>query len=171
MTLLASTPPSPQSRPRRRPWAPVAIATVVALVAMGAFAAVTKWRGGGVSGAAASGKFYAVAPIDLDVKVAKDGELAATNNIDILNLVEGQSTIVQIVKEGSFAKKGDVLVELDSSDIRQKIEDATLEQQKSEADLIVAKELRSIQESENAANLEAAGVEVELATLGLRQYV
>ena len=59
------------------------------------------------SGGVAAGKFYAVNPIDFDVKVAKDGELAAVNNIDILNLVEGQSTIVHIVKEGAFVKKGD----------------------------------------------------------------
>jgi HlyD family secretion protein len=149
------------------PWA---IATGVALFAMGAFALVMKapWRGESNVGA---GKFYAVAPIDLDVKVAKDGELQAVNNIDILNLVEGSSTIVQIVKEGAYAKKGDTLVELDSSEIRLKIEDATLEHQKSEADLITAKELRSIQESENAANLEAVQVEVELASLAMKQYV
>src|SRR5688572_31509917 len=166
MTLVAT----PVFLKSRRRWLPWAVATIIALGAVGVFGLVTRLRSGS-SASGAAGKYYAVAPIDLDVKVAKDGELAAVNNIDILNLVEGQSTIVQIVKEGSFAKKGDVLVELDSSDIRQKIEDATLEQQKSEADLIVAKELRSIQESENAANLEAAGVEVELATLGLRQYV
>jgi multidrug resistance efflux pump len=168
MTMLA-VPFSQKSR-GVLPW--VATATVVALVLGGAVWGVSKWAaGGGGSSTAASGKFYAVAPIDFDVKVAKDGELAAVNNIEILNLVEGTSTIVQIVKEGAYVKKGDVLVELDSAEIRQKIEDATLEKQKSEADLVVAREMRAIQESENAANLEAAQVEVELASLALKQYV
>lgn len=172
MTLAASSTPAVpfKSAPRSgRRWVRWAVASGVAVIAVGAFGVVTKFGGGAAS--AQAGKFYAVAPVDFDVKVAKDGELAAVNNIDILNLVEGQSTIVQIVKEGALVKKGDVLVELDSSEIRQKIEDATLEQQKAEADLVVAKELRSIQESENAANLEAAEVEVELAALALKQYI
>jgi RND family efflux transporter MFP subunit len=154
-------------------WFPWAIATGVAFVAVAGYAGFTKWKASRSSAApiVAAGKFYAVAPIDFDVKVNKDGELAAVNNIDILNLVEGQSTIVQIVKEGTFVKKGETLVELDSSEIRQKIEDSTLDQQKSDADLVTARELRSIQESENAANLEAAEVEVELAKLALKQYV
>jgi RND family efflux transporter MFP subunit len=166
MTLVAA----PSKSKSRRRWLPFAVATVVALGAMGAFALVSTFRGGS-SAAGAGGKFYAVAPIDLEVKVVKDGELAAVNNIDILNQVEGLSTIVQIVKEGAYAKKGDVLVELDSSEIRQKIDDATLELQKADADLIVAKEMRSIQESQNSADLEAAEVQVELARLGLKQYV
>src|SRR5688572_1789721 len=168
MTTLAANAATPQSRPRRR-WMPYAVATVASLTAMGLFAGVMTWRGGSSASAAGAGKFYAVAPIDLSVKVAKDGELAAVNNIDILNQVEGSSTIVQIVKEGAYVKRGDVLVELDSSEIRQKIDDATLELQKADADLVVAKELRSIQESQNAADLEAAEVQVELAKLALRQ--
>ena len=43
------------------------------------------------------------------------------------NLVEGQTTIQQIVKEGSYVKKGEILVTLDSATIKQKIEDTTLE--------------------------------------------
>jgi HlyD family secretion protein len=167
MTLVA-VPVSLKSR-RGPTW--LLAAAAVALIATGAAWAVMKWSARGASSASAAGKFYAVAPIDFDVKVAKDGELAAVNNIEVLNLVEGTSTIVQIVKEGTYVKKGDVLVELDSAEIRLKIEDSTLEQQKGEADLVVAKEMRAIQESENAANLEAAQVEVELASLALKQYV
>src|SRR4051794_7047863 len=108
MTLVAT----PVMFSSRRRWLHWALASAIALTAVGVLGLVTKLRAGGASapGAAAGGKFYAVAPMDLDVKVAKDGELAAVNNIDILNLVEGQSTIVQIVKEGAFAKNGDVLV-------------------------------------------------------------
>jgi HlyD family secretion protein len=165
MTLAAI----PVSKKSRR-WLPWAVAASVAVAAAGAFWVVTRTPARGAT-SLATAKYYSVAPMELDVKVAKDGELQAVNNVDILNQVEGQSTIVQIVKEGAVVKKGDVLVELDSSEIRQKIEDSTLELQKAEADLITAKELRSIQESENAANLEAAQVEVELATLALKQYV
>src|SRR5438045_1403770 len=53
----------------------------------------------------ASGQLYTVGPIDLEVKIAKDGELQAVNNIEILCQVEGQTTIQTIVKEGVTARK------------------------------------------------------------------
>src|SRR5689334_12597545 len=106
MTLVAV----PVSFKSGRNLAWLGIAGVVALVAVAGMWGVTKWRGHSTSTLSPAAKFYAVSPIDFDVKVAKDGELAAVNNIDILNLVEGQTTIVQIVKEGAFVKKGDVLV-------------------------------------------------------------
>jgi HlyD family secretion protein len=168
MTVLAL----PALHKSRRRWLPYAIAVaVLALVGVGGFAGFKKWKAGTVTSPIMAAKFYAVAPMDFDVKVLKDGELAAVNNIDILNLVEGSSTIVQIVKEGSYVHKGDKLVEIDSSEIRQKIEDGTLDVQKSETDVVTARELRAIQESENSAALEAAQIEVDLAALALKQYV
>jgi len=109
-------------------------------------------------------------PTDLDVKITKDGELQAANNIDIISTVEGQATITQIIKEGTYVLKGQVLVTLDSSLIKQKIEDTTLDVQRAEADLTTAKEMKEIQASQNATNLEAARVAVDLATLDLQQY-
>jgi HlyD family secretion protein len=111
-----------------------------------------------------------VAPADFDVKISKDGELQALNNIEIVSEVEGQTTIQTLVKEGATVKKGDVLVTLDSSSIKQKMEDTTLDLQKSDADLINAKEMKDIQDSQNSANLEAAQVALTLAQLSLQQY-
>jgi len=148
----------------------VGIPAGVALLAVGAL-----WGGyalfGGMSGPALTpGMFHTVLPMDLDVKINKDGELQAVNNIDIVCQVEGQNTITQIVKEGATVKKGDVLITLDSSAIRQKIEDTTLELQKAEADLTTSRELKDIQESQNSANLQASEVALILAQLDLKQY-
>src|SRR5688572_14398410 len=63
--------------------------TVVALAV--AWVVSRGLQGGGGRGVlgAGGGKFFAVAPIDMDVKVVKDGELQAVDNIDILCRVEG----------------------------------------------------------------------------------
>jgi RND family efflux transporter MFP subunit len=111
-----------------------------------------------------------VVPADFDVKITKDGELQAQNNIEVVCEVEGSTTIQTLVKEGTTVKKGDVLVTLDSSSIKQKIEDTTLDLQKADADLINSKEMKDIQESQNSANLEAAQVALTLAQLSLQQY-
>jgi RND family efflux transporter MFP subunit len=117
-----------------------------------------------------SGTFQVVRRMDMDVKVSKDGELAAVNNIDITCQVEGSTTIQQLVKEGTFVKKGDLLVRLDSSSIEAKIEDTTMDVQQAEADLQTANEMKLIQDSQNAANLEAAEVALQLARIDLQQY-
>jgi HlyD family secretion protein len=161
---------SPASFPTRRlgGWT---LAPVVVLVLLGSYWGISRFFTHGGNSPLAGAKFFAVAPVTMDVKVTKDGELQAVNNIDVLSQVEGLNTIVQIVKEGAFVKKGEVLVVLDSSTIRQKIEDTSLDVQKAESDLTASKEMLQIQESQNSANLDAASVDVELGKIALQQYV
>jgi HlyD family secretion protein len=121
--------------------------------------------------ASAGFNYHEVALRSMDVTIKKDGELQAVNNIDIVCEVEGITTINSIVKEGATVKKGDTLVELDSSTIRQRIEDTTLDVQKAEADLVTAREMLEIQKSQNAANLEDAHVALDGAQIDLRKYV
>lgn len=115
--------------------------------------------------------FQTVAVKDLEIVLKLNGDLQAVESTDIASTVEGSTTIVEIVKEGTFVHKGDVLIVLDSADIRQRIEDTTLDLQKAENDVVTARELREIQLSKNAADLEAADVAVRLAQLDLRQYL
>jgi HlyD family secretion protein len=158
--------PSSAVGKRRIPWA---IALVASLVAVGVFALVSRlWtpRGGG----AITGEFHTIAPTDLDITISKDGELQAVNNVDIVNPVEGSSVVLDIVKEGTYARKGDVVVRIDDKEIREKMENATLDLQKAQSALTAAKESKDIQESKNTADLEAAQVELTVARLDLLQY-
>ena len=59
---------------------------------------------------------------------------------------------------------------IDATEITQKLETSMLDLQKAQSDVIAAKEGKDIQESTNAANLEAANVELILARLDLQQY-
>jgi HlyD family secretion protein len=171
MTLVSATPHPVHAAPAAtRRWGVwLLIALLAALGAAGGYWGYLKLTNRSQS-ALAGAKFIPITPIDLQVKVNKDGELQAVDNIDIMCMVEGGSTIVQIVKEGSFVKKGDDLVVLDSSLIRQKIEDTSLQLQTAETDLGTARQLHGIQESQNAANLEAVKIELELARLALKEY-
>lgn len=159
----------PASVPNRR-WLTWVIGALVALVVVGGYAAYLKWAAPADSPIANS-DFYIVKPMDMTQHVIKDGELDAVNNIDVLCLVEGQNVINTIVKEGAFVHKGDVLVQLDSSAIQQKIDDTALSLQTAEADLIAAREAKDIQQSQNDANTDAAAVALEIAKLDMQQYV
>jgi HlyD family secretion protein len=158
----------PISTPSR--WLAWTVAAVVALAAMGAYGLYSRW-GGSADAAVLAGDYFTVAPMDLDRRVIKDGEMQSVNNIDIISLVEGQTMINTLVKEGSFVKKGDVLVTLDSSAIKQKIDDTSLTLEQAEADLAAANDAKDIQESQNDANLDASVVALDLAKLDYQQYV
>ena len=84
----------------------------------------------------------------------QDGELQAVNNIDVVNKVEGLNTIQELVKEGTFVHKGDVLVTLDASNIQKNYDQSLLDLQAAEAALSAAREAKEIQESTNSANLQ-----------------
>lgn len=126
------------------------------------------------SGGGSSGSSFKTVPVRVgafETRVVVRGDLQAVDNIDIVCQVEGSTAITQIVPEGTYVHKGDTLVVLDSSTIRQKLEDATIELQRGQADVTTAEEMLSIQKSQNAANLEAAEVALQLAEIDLTKYV
>jgi HlyD family secretion protein len=151
---------------QRRSVIPIAVAAVAVLgVAVAGY-----FFFAGPSAPAVALTFDTVGRRDIDVVIKVSGELQAVNNIDVLSDVEGSATIQYVVPEGSMVKKGDVIVELEASSIRQRIDDTTLDVQKAEADLINTREMLAIQRSQNAANLESATVSLELAKLALRKF-
>jgi multidrug efflux pump subunit AcrA (membrane-fusion protein) len=165
---LAVTPSSPSIPASRRK--PLWIYPVAALVLAGvAYLAVTKFRPGPAVSAFA-GNYQPAVVMDLDVRLNKDGELQAVNNIDVINKVEGRNLIQTLVQEGTFVHKGDVLVTLDSSDIQKTYDQSLLDLQAAEANLAAAKEALEIQISTNNANLMQAQVGLEVAQLDLREY-
>ena len=168
MALPNSTAPAARASGSRRwyVWPAASLAALVGLAVLWGARRISAGPGSPVT----AGKFFTVTPADLDIKVRKDGELQAVNNTDVLCQVEGRNTIVFLVKEGEIVKKGDLLVELDSSVIRQSLETATLEVKQAESDVKTAQEMLEIQKNQNQADLEAAQVELELAKLALEQY-
>jgi HlyD family secretion protein len=169
--MSIASPPElhPPKRVRKKiRWRWVAL-PVAAIVIIGIFAIIRLQHV--EAGNVIKGSFYSIAPTDMDITVAKDGDLAAVNNIEIHNEVEGSSTITQIVDEGSNVHKGDILIRMDASSIQDKVQDQMLDVQQAQADLTSAEQMKEIQVSQNAADIEAAQVGVQLAKLALKQYV
>jgi HlyD family secretion protein len=165
---LVAIPTSVSSPTRRIPlW--LILSVLLGLVG-GGYLLYTRIQGGG-GGPAFVGNYQPVVTMDLDVRLTKDGELQSVNNIDVVNKVEGLNTIQELVKEGTFVHKGDVLVTLDSSNIQKNYDQSLLDLQAAEASLSAAKEAKDIQEATNVANLQAAEIGVEVANLDVREYI
>ncbi len=125
-----------------------------------------------VDTAVASGELtYKVTRGDLVVSFTERGNVMAAKSEQVYCMVEGRSTIVRIVPEGTFVKKGDVIIELDSSELTQTINQQEISTQTSEATLQQAEEETKIQTSLSNSEVRQAEVDLELAELQLQKFL
>ncbi len=115
----APPPPPPRRRLRIPRWlwvgGAVAVAGVVAFMTLGASL---------ISSTPTPGRLLTerVRRTDMIVSIAEDGTLESSHNLDIKCEVQGGSTILWIVPDGTEVRKGDELVRLDSAGIQEKID-------------------------------------------------
>lgn len=106
-----------------------------------------------------------------DISTVAMGELQAFRQIELRNPLEEQTTIVEIAKEGTRVKAGDVLVKLNSQSIEQRAQNEQLEVERARAELAVAENNVRIQESDNDSALRKATLDLDVARLELRQWL
>ncbi len=98
------------------------------------------------------------------------GELKAASSIDIRCELEGRSTIIQLVPEGTHVKKGDLLVELASDEIDDKIRDAEIKSATAQAAFEASEKERQILIDENASKVRKAQLALWLAEHAVEKY-
>ena len=114
--------------------------------------------------------FHTVRRGDLLISVVEGGALKAVNESIIRSEFEGISRIISIVPEGAYVKKGDLLVELDSSELRDRVNVQEVAYQNSEFGFVQAKENLSIQKSLIESQIKDAELRVEFALSDLEKY-
>lgn len=107
---------------------------------------------------------------DLVVSILQSGELKARKSRDILNEAYRDAKIVDIVDDGAVVTNGQLLVELESSQLQEKYLDQKSDVANAEADLLHAQEALEIAKLKNETDLESAALKVELAKLDLKKY-
>ena len=109
------------------------------------------------------GATFSVAHGDLRISVLEDGNLKAQKSVKIECEVEGQSTIVWLVPEGTYVKEGDTLVELDSKDLEEDLTQRKISYENARADKIQAEEAYGIQLKQNESDIKAGELNLEFA--------
>ncbi len=113
---------------------------------------------------------FVVASRDFNVVLREKGELKAAKSTDIINSVEGKSTIISLVAEGTSVKQGDLLVELASDEIDNRIRDEEMKEANAITAVEVSKTQLDVQRDKNLSDIRKANLEVELKTLGFDKY-
>ena len=107
----------------------------------------------------------------LTISVLESGTISPQEQIILRNEVEGRTTIVSLVEDGSLVKKGDLLVELDASTLKDLIIDQDIMVRKAEAAHIGAKESLAVIKNQAKSDIDIAKLTLKFARQDLQQYV
>lgn len=154
---------------RRRRWPSWALLAVIGTGILGA----GLWAGGTRSWLGVRrdlGELYTVEPVTFSITLTEDGEVKPRKSIELKCEVEGQSTILSIVPESTKVKKGDLLVELSSDVIEDKISNEQLQIDALKNELEAARQEVELQRQQNASDIKKAEIDVEIAKLELEKY-
>lgn len=154
-------PPNGRSEALRRP-----ILLAVLVVVLGALAFLL-FRPGKDTQATA---FHEVRRGTFTVSIVEGGTLAAVSEVSVRNEVEGVARIIYIVPEGSFVKEGDLLVELDSAQALDQVNQQQIAYEKAQFGLIQAEQTLEIQRSATNSDIRAAALKVRFAELEKRRF-
>jgi HlyD family secretion protein len=107
----------------------------------------------------------------LTINVLEAGTIKAREQVVIKCELEGTTTILWIIEEGVRVKKGDLLIELDSSRLDNSLIDQQIKVQNSESGYIRARENLDVTRNQAASDLEKAQLSLRFAREDLRKYV
>ncbi len=107
---------------------------------------------------------------DMLVSVVEGGTVEAVNEVSVRSEVEGTARIIFIVPEGSNAKKGDLLVQLDSSSSEDQVNMQQINVEKAQFALVQAQQQLEIGKSVVDSEIAAAKLKVEFAESDLEKF-
>lgn len=154
------------SQKRRRPGR-----LVLGLVLVAALGVLAVWATGGLEGGQEQG--LQGAPVrrgPLEITVTERGNLEAQNSYSMKSEVEGRTTILSLVEEGTFVSAGDLVAELDASDLVDRRVTQEISVQNARAAATKAEENLKIQGIENESKIAKAKQDVDFAKTDLEKF-
>jgi HlyD family secretion protein len=107
----------------------------------------------------------------LTIQVTEAGTIKARERLVLKNEVEGKTTILYLIPEGTRVTEGELLVELDASRLQDQRLDQQIRVQNAEAALIRARENLAVTENQAQSDTERAELDLRFAKEDLTKYV
>ncbi len=107
----------------------------------------------------------------LKISVVESGTIRPRDQVILRNEMWDDSTILSIVEEGKRVNKGDLLVELDATEIEREHQSRKLELQNDEAEMISARENMEIVKNQAESNVDQAELALTFAKHDLEKYL
>ena len=106
----------------------------------------------------------------LTISVSESGTIQSRERVVVESEVEGRSSILYLIEEGTQVQPGDLLVELDASSLEENKVDQQIRVLNSEAAYIRAREQLEIVQNQAIADVSSAELESRFAQMNLRRY-
>jgi len=148
---------------------PVLLAIAVVVIVAGVLVAGA--LSGGHGDASADQALATVRRGPLTISVTESGTIKAREQVIIKSEVEGQTTIIYLIAEGTRVTKGELLVELDASRHEDSKVDQEIRVQNAEAAHIRSSENLAVAISQAISDIARAKLDHEFAIEDLDQYV
>jgi len=107
----------------------------------------------------------------LTISLTESGTIKPRDQIILKNEVEGRTSIITLIPEGTRVKKGDLLVELDVSELLDSKIDQEIRVQNAEASYISANENLAVVENQAKSDIDKATLTLEFARQDLKKYL
>ncbi len=163
-----AVPPKARSRRAGRRLATGAVTIVLLAALVGGFLTVRRWARASERSTGAT--LFHIVPRDFSVVLKEKGELRAAKSTDVICEVEGRSTIISLIPEGSIVREGELLVELASNEIENRIRTEELKEANAISAFEAARSELDIQRDQNASDIRKAELQIELKNLELEKY-
>ncbi len=125
----------------------------------------------GGEGLNADGPIFVAEKGPLTIHVTESGTIQAREQVVLKSEVEGQTTIIWLIEEGKLVKEGDLLVELDGSQLQDNLVDQQIRVQNADAAYVRARETLEITRSKGESDVAQAELDFEFAKEDLKKYV
>ncbi len=107
----------------------------------------------------------------LTISVTESGTIDNREKLVVKSEVEGKTTILFLVPEGTNVRKGELIVELDASSLEEEKTTQQIALLKAEAAYIHARENLEVTRSEGESNIAKAQLEYDFARTDLKKYL
>lgn len=107
---------------------------------------------------------------DFVISIVEGGTLEAVNEVVVKNTIDGDSRIIWLIPEGTYVKKGDLLVEFDTGEAEKNVEEQRVKFEARQAALVKAENDLVITRSTAESDISEAKLAVEFATMDLEKF-
>jgi HlyD family secretion protein len=145
------------------------------IVAAALLVLAAAWGLGALSGEEGSASDdFGAAPVmrgPLRINVVERGNLEAADSVTLKSEIEGQTTVLWLIEEGTQVQPGELLAELDTANLVDRRVQQEIQVQNSEASFIKAEQSHAIQLSQNESDIANSVRELEFSHIDLKKYL
>lgn len=114
---------------------------------------------------------YTVTRGPLSINLTETGTIKSRDQHIVKSEVEGRTSIIYVIDEGAVVKEGDLLVELDSSTLQDRLVDQQIQVENTEADNVSANENLEVAKIQSQSNIAKADLDNQFAIEDKVKYI